>query len=67
MSGPVCLIADHEFVKRDQEGRIVSQGSTIAGLTLPEPKASWTWNIVPLGEKDRFLSKELEVGVWQMR
>lgn len=63
---PVCLIADHEFVKRDQEGRIVSQGSTIAGLVLPEPEATWTWDIVPLGEKDRFLSKELRVGVWQM-
>ncbi len=64
---PVCLIADHEFVKRDREGWIVSQGSTIAGLALPEPEVSWTWNIVPLGGKDRFLSKELKVGVWQMR
>jgi hypothetical protein len=64
---PVCLIADHEFVKRDREGRIVSQGSTIAGIALPEPEASWTWNIAPLGENDRFLSKELKVGVWQMR
>jgi hypothetical protein len=64
---PVCLIADHEFVKRDREGRIVSQGSTVAGLALPEPEDSWTWNIVPLEEKDRFLSKELKVGVWQMR
>jgi hypothetical protein len=63
---PVCLIGDHEFVKRDREGRIVSQGSTIAGLALPDPEDSWTWNIVPLGEKDRFLSKELKVGVWQM-
>jgi len=64
---PVCLIGDHEFVKRDREGRIVSQGSTVAGLALPEPETSWTWNIVPLGEKDRFLSKDLKVGVWQMR
>lgn len=64
---PVCLIADHEFIKRDQEGRIVSQGSTIAGLALPEPETCWTWDIVPLGEKDRFVSKELKVGVWQMR
>jgi hypothetical protein len=63
---PVCLIADHEFVKRDQEGRIVNQGSTIAGLSLPEPEVTWTWDIVPLGEKDRFFSKELRVGVWQM-
>jgi hypothetical protein len=67
MTCPVCLIADHEFVKRDREGRIVSQGSTIAGLALPEPEAFWTWNIVPLEGKDRFLSKELKVGVWLMR
>jgi len=64
---PVCLIADHEFVKRDKEGKVVSQGSTIAGFTLPDPETSWTWNIIPLGEKDRFVSKELKVGVWQMR
>jgi hypothetical protein len=63
---PVCLIGDHEFVKCDKEGKIVSRGSTIAGLSLPEPEASWTWNIIPLGEKERFLSKELKVGVWQM-
>jgi hypothetical protein len=63
---PVCLIADHEFIKRDREGKIVSQGSTIAALTLPEPETVWTWDIVPLGEKDRFLSKELKVWVWQM-
>lgn len=54
---PVCLIADHEFVKRDREGKIMGQGSTIAGLALPTPAASWTWNIVPLGEQDRFLSR----------
>lgn len=67
LSCPVCLIADHAFVKRDRERRTVSQGSTIAGLALPEPETSWTWDIVPLGEKDRFLSKELKVGVWQIR
>ncbi len=64
---PVCLIGDHEFVKRDKEGKIVTQGSTVTGLALPEPETSWTWNIVPLEEKDRFFSKELTVGVWQLR
>ena len=63
----VCLIADYEFVKRDQEGKIVSQGSTITGLNLPDPDASWTWNIVPIGERDRYLSKELNVGAWHLR
>lgn len=63
---PVCLIADYEFVKRDRERRIVSEGSTIAELALPEPETAWTWNIVPLGE-EQFASKELKVGVWQIR
>jgi len=63
----VCLIADHEFVKRDNEGRMISRGSTVAGLSLPEPETSWTWNIVPREEKDGGFSKELMVGVWQMR
>jgi hypothetical protein len=63
----VCLVADHEFVKRDQEGCIVSRGSTVSGLVLPEPDASWTWNIVPMGEKRQYLSKELYVGAWHLQ
>ena len=61
----VCLIADHEFIKRDREGRIVSQASTLYGLELPEPDAFWTWNIMPRGEDRHALSKELKVGRWQ--
>ncbi len=63
----VCLIADYEFVKRDHEGRIVSQGSTVSGLALPRPDASWTWNIIPMSEDGRYLSKELNVGAWHLR
>ncbi|HEX9137184.1 MAG TPA: hypothetical protein VF905_09615 [Nitrospirota bacterium] len=63
----VCLVADHEFVKRDQEGCIVSRGSTVSGLVLPEPDASWTWNIVPMGESRQYLSKELYVGAWHLQ
>jgi len=63
----VCLVADHEFVKRDRKGSIVSRGSTIAGLALPEPDASWTWNILPMGEDRQYLSKELIVGAWHVR
>ncbi|HET7319791.1 MAG TPA: hypothetical protein VFK23_11690, partial [Nitrospirota bacterium] len=63
----VCLVADHEFVKRDQKGRIVSQGSTVSGLFLPEPDASWTWNIIPMGENRQYLSKELNVGAWHLQ
>jgi hypothetical protein len=61
---PVALIADHEFVKRDKQGNIVSQGSTLFDLALPEPDTSWTWNIVPVGQDQQYLSKELAVGAW---
>ena len=63
---PVCLIADHEFIKRDRDGKVVSRGSTIFGLALPKPEASWIWNLVPIGEKRQYLSKELVVGAWHL-
>jgi hypothetical protein len=66
MPCPVCLVADHEFVMRDREGGIISRGSTIAGLSLPAPDASWTWDIMPKGE-ERHCSKELIVGAWHVR
>lgn len=59
-----CLIADYEYTKREREGSIVSRGSTLYGLALPLPDTSWTWNIAPLGEDRRYLSKELQVGAW---
>lgn len=67
MTCDVCLVADHEFVKRDQKGCIVSQGSTVSRLVLPEPDASWTWNIIPMGENRQYLSKELNVGGWHLQ
>ncbi len=66
MSCGVCLVADHEFIKRDNGGSIISRGSTIYDLVLPEPDASWTWNIVPAGNNARSSSKELNVGAWHM-
>ncbi len=66
-SCPVCLIADHEFIKRDREGAIVGRGTTVAGFPLPEPHASWTWNIVPLCGDGQYASKELTVGAWHLR
>lgn len=63
----VCLVADHEFVMRDREGRMVSRASSIFGLTLPKPHASWAWNIAPLRNNSPFLSKELIVGAWHLR
>jgi hypothetical protein len=62
----VCLVADHEFVKRDKQGDIISRGSTVSGLVLSEPDISWTWNIVPMGENRQYLSKELNVGAWHL-
>jgi hypothetical protein len=66
LSCNVCLVADHEFVKRDREGGVVSRASTIFGLTLPEPHASWTWNIASRGKSYPYLSKELNVGAWHV-
>ncbi|HEY6010607.1 MAG TPA: hypothetical protein VIX18_03970 [Nitrospirota bacterium] len=62
----VCLVADHEFVKRDRDGDVISRGSTIGEFDLPEPTASWTWKIAPAEERQPF-SKELLVGAWHLR
>lgn len=64
---PVCLVADYEFVKRDKDGKIFSRGSTVYDLSLADPDASWTWNIVPLGEESSFHAKELNVGAWHLQ
>jgi len=67
LSCDVCLVADHEFVKRDHAGSIISRASTLYGLVLPEPDASWTWNIAPAENDARSPSKELIVGAWYIR
>ena len=67
LSCDVCLVGDHEYVKRDSEGNIISRGSTVYGLRLPQPHASWTWNIVPVGKDSPHASKELIVGAWRLR
>ncbi len=63
LSCPVCLVADYAYLQHDRSGNIASRGSTIFGLVLPEPIDSWTWDIVPGGDK-QFLSKKLNVGAW---
>ena len=63
----ICLIADHAFIKRDRDGSIISRSSTLYDIVLPEPEASWTWNIIPAGKDGRSSSKELIVGAWHMR
>jgi hypothetical protein len=66
LTGTVCLVSDYEYVQRDKEGSIFSRGSTVWGLSLAEPEATWTWNIIPRGEESVFYSKELSVGAWVM-
>jgi hypothetical protein len=66
LSCDVCLVADHEFIKRDKGGSIISRASTLYDLRLPDPDASWTWNIAPAGNGPRSSSKELNVGAWHM-
>lgn len=62
----VCLVADHTRVTRDRSGAVIDTGSTVCGLSLPEPDAAWTWNLAPRGESDRFASTELVVGAWNL-
>jgi hypothetical protein len=63
----VCLIADHEYVYRNREGNVIERGSTVGKVTLPEPDASWWWEIAPLGSASRYASKTLHVGAWHFR
>ncbi len=63
---PVCLVADHDFVQRDQAGNIARRGSTVFDFILPASEASWSWNIMPADGR-RLLSKELIVGAWNFR
>ena len=63
----VCLVADHAFVKRDRTGEVISRGSTVYGLELPAPDASWAWNIAPPDKASGNFSKELTVGAWHLR
>ncbi|MEK6742852.1 MAG: hypothetical protein AABZ15_04555 [Nitrospirota bacterium] len=67
LSCDVCLIADHEVVKLDTDGAIISRASTVYDLVLPAPDASWTWNIAPATNNARSASKELVVGAWHMQ
>ena len=59
----VCLIGDYAYVQHGTDGSREA-GSTLYGLALPEPQATWRWQIAPLGELSRHEAKELEVGVW---
>ena len=61
---PVCLIADHEAVKRDRSGVVISRSSTVFGLGLPPTGRTWTWNIAPITQANPHASKELTVGAW---
>jgi hypothetical protein len=61
----VSVIADYRYVLKDETGNIVSEGSTISSLPLPEPASSWTWQLAPRGEISAQHTKELLVGAWR--
>ena len=63
----VCMVVDHTYEKRDKSGAIVHTGTTVYDRDLPEPDATWNWNLAPLGENDRTLSTGLVVGAWHLR
>jgi hypothetical protein len=67
LTSDVCMITDYEAVKRDKEGTVISRTSTIFGTALPNPDASWLWNIAPLGRETPHSSKELIVGAWHFQ
>lgn len=62
-----CMISDHEFTKKDKNGRIIEKGSTVYGVNLPEFENQWTWSIAPYGEESDGSSKELYVGAWSLK
>lgn len=53
----VCLITDYEFEERDRADKAISSSSTLYDISLPEPEASWIWDIAPRGEQDRHLTR----------
>ena len=65
--GRDSLRVDRTYEKRDKSGTIVHTGTTVYDRTLPEPDATWNWNLAPLGENDRTLSTGLVVGAWHLR
>jgi len=62
----VCLIADYAYVKRNRQGQVCEEDSTLHGFELPAPSSAWTWRIAPLGELAHDYAKELRVGAWRM-
>ncbi|WP_156906746.1 hypothetical protein [Desulforegula conservatrix] len=63
----VCMISDHEFIRKNKNGDISEKGSTIHGVVLPEYEDSWIWKIAPHGEESGEESKELYVGAWSLK
>lgn len=49
----VCLITDTVQREEDREGRILSTGDLLAGVTLPPPDSAWDWELAPFGEAGR--------------
>lgn len=49
---PVTLITDISYERRDRRGRVVESFDLLYGRTLPEPDATWTWEVAPFGEEE---------------
>lgn len=64
LSGRVCMVSDFWYLKRDQHGVIIEEGSTIEGMVLPNPDETWLWDVAPPGELSRTYCRELRVGAW---
>jgi len=67
LASDVCLVADHECIKRDRGNAVISRASTVFDLELPEPDEFWNWNIAPISKENAHASKELTVGTWHFR
>ena len=49
----VCLITDTWQHEEDRTGRITDTLDLLHGVPLPQPDATWDWEIAPFGEADR--------------
>lgn len=62
-AGEVCLIADQFSVEFDKQGKPIEQIDPWWGVDAPTAIQSWTWEIIPLGEKNAHIGQRTQVGV----
>lgn len=49
-SGRVCLLTDTSYRELDEHGQRIAEHDLLYGRALPEPDASWDWQVAPRGE-----------------